>query len=49
MRAGILTPQAASMRRNIDMQSSLKHRTPTMRARALRSRRGIMVDMRTLA
>ena len=47
MRAGTLTPQAASMRRNIDTPSSLKHRTPTTQARALRSRRGIMVETRT--
>ena len=47
MREATLTPQAASMRRNTDMQSSLKHRTPTMRVHALRSRRGIIVDIRT--
>ena len=47
MRAGTPTPQGATMRRNTDMQSYLKHRTPTMRAHALRLRRGIMADMRT--
>ena len=47
MRVGTLTPQAASMRRNTVMQSSQKHRTPTMRVHALRSRRGIMVNVRT--
>ena len=48
MRAGTLTPQAASRRLNTDTQSSLKHRTPTMPARALHSRHGITVDIRTL-
>ena len=44
-RVGTLTPQAASMRRNIDMQSFQKHRPPTMQARASRSCHGILLDI----
>ena len=44
-RVGTLTLQAASMRRNTDMPFFLKHRAPTMRARASRSRHGIILDI----